>query len=193
MNNKYLLVLGFPSSGTSLLASFLGHHPKINMLFEDLGTAITKLYGKEYAGNKLVYPFQLSNKRNNKFYSMLNRIWRKLYNYNKFPVNKMTFDDYKGLGAKIIIIKRLPENNLRSFIEKSKMPKIVAYKMYNKAVFDFQNIDAYKLTLYQLTSDTENTLKGICKYLEIPYAKTMLDGVRYNYHKNRRTEIEKQR
>ena len=51
---KLFVVIGLQRTGTTLLASMLGRHPEINMLFESVTKDSLKLIGKEWNGNKLL-------------------------------------------------------------------------------------------------------------------------------------------
>ena len=51
---KIFVVIGLQRTGTTLLASMLGRHPDINMLFESVTRDSLQLIGKKWNGNKLL-------------------------------------------------------------------------------------------------------------------------------------------
>ena len=48
---KIFVIVGLQRTGTTLLASMLGRHPEINMLFESVTKDSLKLIGKQWNGN----------------------------------------------------------------------------------------------------------------------------------------------
>ena len=65
---KLFVVIGLQRTGTTLLASMLGRHSEINMLFESVTKDSLKLIGKEWNCNKLLAYRQIRiNQRSSKF------------------------------------------------------------------------------------------------------------------------------
>ena len=110
---KLLVVIGLQRTGTTLLASMLGRHPEINMLFESVTKDSLKLNGKQWNGNKLLAYRQIrSNKRSSKWGHLINRIVNLDFKQENrhhlvrpFPTSVMSIEDYKKEGAVFISIE----------------------------------------------------------------------------------------
>ena len=75
LNMKPILILGCQRSGTTLLASVLGRHSEVNMLFESTTDDTLKLIGKKYQGNKLCVWRQIRrNQKASKWGHFVNRL-----------------------------------------------------------------------------------------------------------------------
>lgn len=195
---RKLYIFGIQRSGTSLLAALLGAHSQINMLNQSTSGDQNRLTGKIYQGNKFcVYhdirwdtkSSRIRNLLYHKTYFILSRI--KKYHALR-PSARFTVQDLLKEDCKIIIIHRKYDDNLKSILKRTSMSKKKAEKEIEKGNNIFAKImknHNYHFLLYNvLISDTENTLKGICKYLEIEYEPKMLEGIKYQpqniYNKN---------
>ena len=100
---KLFVVIGLQRTGTTLLASMLGRHPEINMLFESVTKDSLKLIGKQWNGNKLLAYRQIrKNKRSSKLGHLINRIVNLDFKQENrhhlvrpFPTSVMSIEDYK--------------------------------------------------------------------------------------------------
>jgi len=190
---KYLLIIGCQRSGTSLLASLLGNHPDINMLYESISKDIIKLFGKKWAGNKLLYPRQIRlNLRGNKFGYLVNRILNNhFWGINNqirrpFPSSRMSIRDYMALNVKILLITRAKEPTVSSMIKRMGYSSRHAVREWEKTQGFFKQFKAiYKSTFSirfeDLLENSESELNKICKFLDIPFHPDMLNGTKYNY------------
>ena len=72
---KLVLILGLQRTGTTLLASMLGGHSEVNMLFESVGSDTTSLIGKKISANKLLVYRQIRfTQRASRLGHLINRI-----------------------------------------------------------------------------------------------------------------------
>jgi len=104
---NYLLVIGAPRSGTTLLATMIGRHTEVGMLNEDTrGKAFRRVLGKSITGNKLCVPNQIQMKRKSVFAL---RLFKKLGLMAESPRSEYAIEDYLQLpNLKIIAILRDP-------------------------------------------------------------------------------------
>ncbi|HEY9082344.1 MAG TPA: hypothetical protein VIN73_03355 [Vicingaceae bacterium] len=188
---NYILVLGAQHSGTSLLTAILGGHPEIAMLNEDLKGNITKVVGKKYAGNKLIYHLQVrKSTKANRFTHLANRIVRFLSPTiglfkRPFPNSEMSLDDYLELEPKIILMERDLEKNIESICRRESVSEKLAEE-YLEKVAEIpeilpEGIDVHKVDLQSLTEDPKDTVAEICDFLDLEFKEEMLSAPKYGY------------
>lgn len=187
---KLLLILGCQRSGTTLLASMLGRHPEINMLFESTTRDVHKGIGKEYNGNKLLTWRQIRYKqRATKLGHLVNRIVnldfgmvRKPHKVRVFPISSLSIRDYLHKGAKIICIYRDSESVVKSIISRTEMTQKQAIKEYYLSLRELNRINdrCIRVNFTNLINDPVDTLKTICSEIGIEYDPVMLEGPKYN-------------
>ncbi len=189
---KLFVVVGLQRTGTTLLASMLGRHPEINMLFESVTRDSLKLIGKQWNGNKLLAYRQIrKKKRSSKWGHLINRIvnldFKKENRHHlarPFPTSVMSIEDYKKEGAVFITIERDKESSVSSMIKRSGQTKNQAEREWDrgmKIINQLKNEGAYSLTFVDLVNNSEKYLKEICNFLVIEYLEKMLEGPKYNF------------
>ena len=190
---KLFVVIGLQRTGTTLLASMLGRHSEINMLFESVTKDSLKLIGKEWNGNKLLAYRQIRiNQRSSKFGHLMNRIANldfKLKNRHHvvrpYPTSIMSIEDYKRLGAYFITIERDKDSSIKSMMKRAGQTLSQANAEFKLGmdIIDYVKKDcgAYSLNFLDLINNSEVVLKEICEFLDIKYSKTMLEGPKYNF------------
>ena len=189
---KLFVVIGLQRTGTTLLASMLGRHPEINMLFESVTKDSLKLIGKQWNGNKLLAYRQIrKNKRSSKWGHLINRIVNlDLKQENRhhlvrpFPTSVMSIEDYKKEGAVFITIERDKESSVSSMMKRAGQTKKQAEREWEhgmKIINQLKNEGAYSLTFVDLVNNSEKYLKEICNFLAIEYLEKMLEGPKYNF------------
>ena len=189
---KLFVVIGLQRTGTTLLASMLGRHPEINMLFESVTKDSLKLIGKQWNGNKLLAYRQIrKNKRSSKWGHLINRIVNLDFNQENrhhlvrpFPTSVMSIEDYKKEGAVFITIERDKESSVSSMMKRAGQTKKQAEKEWEhgmKIINQLKNEGAYSLTFVDLVNNSEKYLKEICNFLAIEYLEKMLEGPKYNF------------
>lgn len=189
---KLFVVIGLQRTGTTLLASMLGRHPEINMLFESVTKDSLKLIGKQWNGNKLLAYRQIrKNKRSSKLGHLINRIVNldfkqenKHHLVRPFPTSVMSIEDYKKEGAVFITIERDKESSVSSMMKRAGQTKNQAEREWEsgmKIINQLKNEGAYGLTFVDLVNNSEKYLKEICNFLAIEYLEKMLEGPKYNF------------
>ena len=189
---KLFVVIGLQRTGTTLLASMLGRHPEINMLFESVTKDSLKLIGKQWNGNKLLAYRQIrKNKRSSKWGHLINRIVNldfkqenKHHLVRPFPTSVMSIEDYEKEGAVFITIERDKESSVISMMKRAGQTKKQAEKEWEhgmKIINQLKNEGAYGLTFVDLVNNSEKYLKEICNFLAIEYLEKMLEGPKYNF------------
>ena len=189
---KLFVVIGLQRTGTTLLASMLGRHPEINMLFESVTKDSLKLIGKQWNGNKLLAYRQIrKNKRSSKLGHLINRIVNLDFKQENrhhlvrpFPTSVMSIEDYKKEGAVFITIERDKESSVSSMMKRAGQTKNQAEREWEsgmKIINQLKNEGAYSLTFVDLVNNSEKYLKEICNFLAIEYLEKMLEGPKYNF------------
>ena len=189
---KLFVVIGLQRTGTTLLASMLGRHPEINMLFESVTKDSLKLIGKQWNGNKLLAYRQIrKNKRSSKLGHLINRIVNLDFKQENrhhlvrpFPTSVMSIEDYKKEGAVFITIERDKESSVSSMMKRAGQTKNQAEREWEsgmKIINQLKNEGAYGLTFVDLVNNSEKYLKEICNFLAIEYLEKMLEGSKYNF------------
>ena len=189
---KLFVVIGLQRTGTTLLASMLGRHPEVNMLFESVTKDSLKLIGKQWNGNKLLAYRQIrKNKRSSKWGHLINRIVNLDFKQENrhhlvrpFPTSVMSIEDYKKEGAVFITIERDKESSVSSMMKRAGQTKKQAEREWEsgmKIINQLKNEGAYGLTFVDLVNNSEKYLKEICNFLAIEYLEKMLEGPKYNF------------
>lgn len=189
---KIVLILGCQRSGTSLLASMVGRHKEISMLYESITDDTFKLIGKEYGGNKLLIPRQIQmHRRATKFGYLINRIinfhfFKYKYQKKRFsPSSKLCIQDYLDKDAKIIAIFRDKKSTLNSMQKRAGMSLKQAEVEYDQSKRLLEKLVADKLALpvnfEELLLKPEEILRAICRFLSLEFDERMLEGHKYNY------------
>ena len=189
---KLFIVIGLQRTGTTLLASMLGRHPEINMLFESVTKDSLKLIGKQWNGNKLLAYRQIrKSERASKWGHFINRILNldfrkgnKHHLVRPYPTSIMSIDDYENEGAFFITIERDKESSVSSMMKRAGQNKKQAVKEWEKGMKIINHLkgeNTYSLTFVDLVNDSEKILKEICQFLDVDYLDAMLEGPKYNF------------
>ena len=186
---KLLLILGCQRSGTTLLASMLGRHSEINMLFESTSADVLKLIGKDYQGNKLCVWRQIRlNQKSSKWGHLINRIVNfHFFNYkyqNKriYPTSVLSIQDYIDKGATIITIRRDEEAIVKSLLKRTPLSKSQAKREFDLSteILDSVKDKAIEVNFKDLLDQPESIMQSLCSKLGLEYEMRMLEGSKYN-------------
>jgi hypothetical protein len=194
----YLLILGSPRSGTTLLSSMIGTHTDVAMLIEDRTFAIKKLTSKKVLANKLCIPHQIEiTKRANHFTNFLRR---KLGLIKNYPSSKNNIEDYLALeDAKIICIVRDYRDVVASIMKRGKKDLTVAKGRWIRGIdmmyeLSTQYPEKVIVVSYEdLVKNTESILRQLCDFLKISFQEDMLEGYKYNILYPDQKKIDKSR
>src|SRR6056297_1330181 len=163
--SKLLLLIGCQRSGTTLLASMLGRHSEVNMLFESITGDTMKLIGKKYCGNKLLAWRQIRiDQKSSKFGHLINRIVNFDFGVNNhkhhririFPTSSLSIQDYIDNGARVITIFRDKQQVVNSILNRTEMTKTQAEEEYDKALEQMSYLKkvAHEVNFNELVNDT---------------------------------------
>ena len=189
---KLFVVIGLQRTGTTLLASMLGRHPEINMLFESVTKDSLNLIGKEWNGNKLLAYRQIRlRERSSRWGHLINRIANldfkcknRHHMVRPYPTSCMSIEDYKKKGAIFITIERDEESSIKSMRKRAGQNSRQAKLEFDKGMKIINTLKkdgAYSLTFFDLVNNPDQILKEICRFLQIDYTETMLEGPQYNF------------
>lgn len=186
---KTILVVGCQRSGTTLLASMLGGHSEINMLFESTTDEVFRMIGKQYNGNKLLAYRQIRmRQRASRFGHLINRMANLHFRGKKhqrcrvFPTSQLSIEDYLAQGARLITIVREKEEVISSILSRTEMTRKQALKEYEEAMALIDEVKqrSHLIDFYDLVHRPEQTLTLVCEYLGLKYEDRMLEGTVHN-------------
>lgn len=191
MDHQYVLILGAPRSGTTLLAAMIGCHDEVAMLNEELGFAAKNVIGKRIVGNKLCIPNQveLGKKRARWIQFAGKRGFHALHRYGYFrfrPEAEVSIDDYMLWGnTRIIGILRDGNAVFSSIQKRGRQPLRVASYRWCRSI---EILDELKnlydgrfllLSFERLVTDPESAMRAVAAHLDLTYQSRMLAGYRH--------------
>jgi hypothetical protein len=200
----YVLLLGAPRSGTTLLSSVLGAHPDCAILFEDFFDRSRIVVGKRIKGNKLVTPNQIELTYSGSpgrrkpmiivgqiLYRLVSELpWFKSVQAISFGVHSVKSirdyqDEYKTL--KIIAVLRDPHDVLPSIQKRGGRSLPTATYRWLRTVeilYELRRNDTDGRVLIidydHLVTDTGRVAETMCQWLGIEFDPRMLGGHKYN-------------
>lgn len=185
MTHRYLLILGPPRSGTTLLASMVGSHPDVGMLIEDQDFAIRKLVGRAVAANKLCIPNQIELHQRA---TLLQTGLRKLgFALPSVPTSRRAIADYLALkGVRILGITRNGNAVISSIMRRGGQTFDTAAHRWCRAVeilteLKERHAEITRCLRYEhLVTQPERTMREVCEFIDLPFAEVMLEGYRQN-------------
>ncbi|HET6566634.1 MAG TPA: sulfotransferase [Rhodothermales bacterium] len=184
MNNRtFLLVLGAPRSGTTLLTAMIGRHDEVAMLNEDLNGTMRKVIGKRVVGNKLCVPNQIElRERGGPWQRKLQR--RGYFQYR--PASSQSIEDYMARRPlKLVAIVRDADSVVTSIMGRGKKSFRLAVYRWRRSIEVIHELNEcysgqlFLLTFEQLVSDPQPAMRGIAEHLGITYQPKMLEGYAY--------------
>lgn len=189
---KLFVIVGLQRTGTTLLASMLGRHSEINMLFESVTKDSLKLIGKEWNGNKLLAYRQIRERqRSSRWGHFINRVvnldFKKENRHHLvriYPTSKMSIEDYKKEGAIFITIERDKESSIKSMMKRAGQSRKQAVYEWEQGMNIINNLkgeNTYSLNFFDLVNNTDKILLDICDFLDIKYTDKMLEGPKFNF------------
>jgi hypothetical protein len=180
----YLLIIGAPRSGTTLLASMIGAHSDVAMLIEDRTFAIKKLTGKKVLSNKLCIPHQTEIKKKA---SLFSRYMQKIGFLKNYPTSKFSIEDYLQLeDLKILSIIRNGNDIIDSIMKRGKKTQQIALKRWSRSIemilylSNNYPLQTAIISYEDLVTQPEKMLKKISLFLDIKFQPQMLEGYKYN-------------
>ena len=189
-NRKHLLVVGLPRSGTSLLASLIGAHPKVSMTNEDFTKNWLSNIGKPIVGNKLCVPRQLDWDRKN---TISIRLLNKFGLLTLWPKSRYAITDYLNLpNLQIIGIKRNSDQVYKSLCNRGAVTwkplgGDISKKPLSEEVIDYTitrgkeilgrleaKDNSYFINFEQLLENTEKEIQLVFEKLNLEYNESII-------------------
>ncbi|MBM4148453.1 MAG: hypothetical protein FJ224_05365 [Lentisphaerae bacterium] len=192
---QYVLILGAARSGTTLLASLLGHHPDAVVFNEDMRMGMLQIVGKRVVGNKLLVPFEIRlRERRGLLIRAMNRLGllgfcRKTGILRRpFIGSFHSIEDYLEVeGIKILGILRNPRDTLASMVKRdSNWTSEFSMRNWVGAVRTLSQLrpivgDRMKIVTFEdLVTEPERVMREVCAFTGLEYTPSMLDGCRFN-------------
>lgn len=190
MNQQYLLILGAPRSGTTLLAAMIGCHRDVALLNEDLGMAAKRIVAKRVVGNKLCIPNQIemSRKRSRWVGALGGRWFHKLHQYGYFryrPEALVSIQDYLARGhLKMVGIVRDGNAVISSIMRRGDQPYDVAAYRWCRSIEILSELrerqgDLLLLSYERLVEEPETAMRAVAEHVGIAFDVRMLEGFKY--------------
>ncbi len=180
MKKTFLLVLGTPRSGTTLLAAMIGCHDEVAMLNEDFGSAVRNLVGKRIMGNKLCVPNQIELTKRG-------AAWRRVFKRRGYlqyqPSSDLSIADYlSDRPCKLVATVREGNAVISSIMKRGEQPyKLAAYR-WCRGIEVLHELNARRdvplllLSFDELVSEPEQAMRAVARHLDVPYQPEMLEG-----------------
>jgi Sulfotransferase family len=188
-HERALVVLGAPRSGTTLLATALGVHPGVALLSEECEGGMFTFVGGKLPGVKLCVPNHVDlDRRWHWYYEPLRRVrWlRQNFNY-RLPRSRLSLRDMAARAElKIVCILRDPRANLDALRRRGGRSEAVCrdmlrrmYRLYERLPGE-PGIEVQFIAYERFVHDPEAQLRGLCRWLELPFDPGMLEAPRLN-------------
>jgi hypothetical protein len=184
-----IVVLGAPRSGTTLLATAIGAHPLIALLFEDPYGSMFRVLGGKLPAVKLCTPNQIE----------IDRRWRAIYGSIEWngwlrkhvayllPRSRLSLRDMAKLAEiKAVCLVRDPGGNIDALRRRENKPVGISryllrrtYSIYEQLAAE-PGIDARIVSFDRFVREPEGQLRRLCLWLDLPFDARMLDAPRLN-------------
>lgn len=181
---RYLLLIGAPRSGTTLLAAMIGRHTDVGMLNEDVGRAFHKIMSKPLTGNKLCVPNQIRMRRQGR----LRFRWLKKFGFvREAPKSQFAIEDYLELpNLKIVAIIRDGQESMASMMARGRNRLRKAARRWSEAIITISQLrERYRDRVFVVVFDDlilqpEQSMRKLCEFLDLPFEERMLEGHKFN-------------
>ena len=198
-DDKHLLILGSPRSGTTLLTAMLGCHSKIAILSENYPCTEFKVVGKQIKGNKLCIPNQIELKHGllTKVIDILVTLYQRVGNLIKNILNmrtpiargrkaRLSIRDYENVASNLVIIGiiRSPKDVVSSIYKRGQQSKRTAEYRWRRAIevlYELycdrsESTDLLIVHYNQLVEKPELVMKRCLNILDCEYEDSVLTG-----------------
>jgi hypothetical protein len=189
MSKTYLLILGAPRSGTTLLTAMIGRHNDVAMLNEEFGDAIDKIISKPVVGNKLCIPNQIELEQKKPAWARLlgpavhDRLYRSGY-FTQRPEATRSINEYLSTKTPIKVIGILRDGNavISSIVRRGEQTEETATYRWRRSLDILDSlsqrtdVDLLLLTFEQLVQTPEETMKRVSEFLGVAFQPQMLEG-----------------
>lgn len=176
---KKLIVTGCHRSGTTLLAAMVGAHRDVALINEGRYKEFNYILSKKYVGVKMPIPKILLHKKRSRLFVRLYWLLKWLYRRKHvLSACDFTIDDFD----KIIFIYRDMGKNVESIMRETHVTRENAerdVKIADSIAKELNYRDVCFINLKILTRFPIDVMSKVCKYLDLPFDQSMLEGYRY--------------
>jgi len=197
MHQRYLVILGSPRSGTTLLAAMLGRHPDLAVTNEDKTRAWHNVVGKPVVGVKLCVPNDIE--WDARWRSAVRRRWRRVALYNRhnlgLPGPRLKVKSIYSIGdlqtwpaTQFVAILRDPHEAVASIRERGRHGEGEARFRWTRAVEAMHRLmqespDQLAMVDFdRLVTAPEATMRGLCARLDVTFEPRVIGGETPHYH-----------
>lgn len=194
------IVLGVARSGTSHIASLLGAHPDVNMVFENWYSGpFPRMCGKPFIGNKLSVPNQISwdrkfNFRDRRDFKTLSAVRHLMYKARLgFGMPRCPFS-IRDLSeeVKFVIVRRDRCTTVKSWLQRAgnvSFPRFMdrknyVYELYERGMHDLRLVEKYRRAVSvkyrEGTGYTKNDMERVLAFLGLDYTDRIWQGQKFN-------------
>jgi hypothetical protein len=181
---SYLLIIGAPRSGTTLLATMISRHTEIAILNEDKGWGMRQLLGKTIVGNKRCVPNQIELKKPSRLHF---RFLKTIGLAKEYQSSEFSIEDYLTLpNIKLIAIIRAGNDVVSSVMGRSeKNFRGAAYRwcrsveIIHELKTRFPEI-VLVVSFEHLVIHPKPNMERVAAFLNVEYQDRMLEGPQYN-------------
>lgn len=188
---QHLLVLGSPRSGTTLLASMLGHHTEIGMVNECLDFGIRYPIGSPISANKLCIPNQIELKRRgHRLVNIARRIGSvgQTTPMQRIPWSCFSIQDHINRldDLRFVLIIRDGDAVISSMIKRGSKSFATALHWWSRSIEVIDELHStfpdrcLVLSFSDLVNEAEIQMRRVAHFLDIPFQERMLEGYRFN-------------
>lgn len=183
-SRKFVLILGAPRSGTTLLASMIAMHSDVAMLIEDRFFSVKRIIGKNVIANKLCIPTQIELTKRAGY---VTRSLKKLGFFINYTSSKFNIEDYLKLkNIKVITIIRDGNDVISSIMKRGKKESRIARERWERAgqiIYELNTKYPEKtvtISYEDLVTDPESLINKIADFIGIDFQPQMLEGYKHN-------------
>ncbi|SDF57868.1 Sulfotransferase family protein [Limimonas halophila] len=196
MDQRYLLIVGSPRSGTTLLTAMLGRHPALAVTNEDKTRAWHNVVGKPVVGVKLCVPNDIE--LDSSWRTAIRRRLRRIAMYNRhnlgIPGPRMKVksiysvrDFQRWPDTQILGILRDPHEAVASIRERGGHGEGEARHRWTRAVEVMHQVmqetpERVRVVDFdRLVREPESTMRGLCSWLDVAYDPAVIGGETPHY------------
>jgi Sulfotransferase family len=181
---SYLLIIGAPRSGTTLLATMISRHTEIAILNEDKGWGMRQLLGKTIVGNKRCVPNQIELKKPSRLHF---RFLKTIGLAKEYQSSEFSIEDYLSLpNIKVIGLIRGGNDVVSSVMSRSeKNFQGAAYRWYRAIEIIYELKRRFPeivlvVSFENLVLSPKPNMERVAAFLNVEYQDRMLEGPQYN-------------
>jgi Sulfotransferase family len=200
-DGRALIVLGAQRSGTTIVATAIGAHPRIALLNEERRGAMFKVVGGKIPAVKLCTPSQVQiDRRWNPVYHLLFRIGWVLHRVAyRVPRSRLSLRDMTARTELMAVcLIREPSASLDALRRREQWPERAFRDTLRRTYRIFEELPSEPRVEFRIMSydrfvrDPEAQLRKLCDWLGLPFDAAMLEAPRLNpYYPEKSFRVDK--